>query len=732
MSKLNECKYQALVDQLGHDGSLNGLEYEWLALQTGLSDISLPEQWSALLTSLGYTGSIQEMQIQSWQTLSGLTTGKWNELANWFWCVNGGVYGPSVRIVPSELLPFCLYPLAGDCAAAANYTSVDNGFTNPADTWLWSLEPPVAGVVLTNATLETCTVTSTTDADVSFNLKVVATDSVSTDTAEKTTTFTHYHRLELTVQVAESLNVGCVFDSGQAAQSDCIANATYTATTNGTPTSIVWSLSAISGGTASIQSGQGTTVCVIQTSGPEPATTYTLRCDVTTQFQTAFAEATYFQNHVDQETPVFIGPNFQDAQFTQFQLITPFDVKPFFTGPGNVYDVIGTLPSGLDFTNGVLTGTPDTVEVQPITIRATNTYGVALSNEITLTVISLGYTLDVTQVAQGSCSYLYPDTECTAEGTYTATPTGYVPDTWVWQVTSGDPSTVITSGQGTDTVTVETVDGVDDNFTLYCVASNSNPQSAEDFTQFFNTHTDNSVPITNIQLVEDQAGSCDYASGASTLLDDLVAWWALDEATGTRVDSSASGYDLDEAAPVVGQVPGKIVDASSTAHQTSARLLISNATSPGLQPQDVDYTVAGWIRLVSLGNNAAAFSNYDLASAGHALWIPPGETNLYYSVAGTNLITFSPTLATWYHFVCYHDATGNIIGVRINDTTDYTIAHTTGIASGTEPFLLHNYSATGAFSIDGALDEVGVWNRLLTPAEITELYNGGNGIGYPG
>ncbi|GAG32614.1 unnamed protein product, partial [marine sediment metagenome] len=87
---------------------------------------------------------------------------------------------------------FCEFepPITDDCAASGTYTANESGFTNPADTWLWTLEPPVAGVVLTDTTLKTCTVnTDAAAVDIGFNLKVVATDSVSTDTANRTTAF---------------------------------------------------------------------------------------------------------------------------------------------------------------------------------------------------------------------------------------------------------------------------------------------------------------------------------------------------------------------------------------------------------------------------------------------------------------------------------------------------------------------------------------------------------------
>lgn len=43
------------------------------------------------------------------------------------------------------------------------------------------------------------------------------------------------------------------------------------------------------------------------------------------------------------------------------------------------------------------------------------------------------------------------------------------------------------------------------------------------------------------------------------------------------------------------------------------------------------------------------------------------------------------------------------------------------LGAGYDGFVLHN----------GILDEVGIWSRVLTPTEILELYNSGNGKAYP-
>jgi hypothetical protein len=59
----------------------------------------------------------------------------------------------------------------------------------------------------------------------------------------------------------------------------------------------------------------------------------------------------------------------------------------------------------------------------------------------------------------------------------------------------------------------------------------------------------------------------------------------------------------------------------------------------------------------------------------------------------------------------------------------------------TDPAFSSNYSTyTTRFSIgnfnngqfsSANVDEVGVWNRVLTSAEVTQLYNSGAGLQYP-
>ena len=73
------------------------------------------------------------------------------------------------------------------------------------------------------------------------------------------------------------------------------------------------------------------------------------------------------------------------------------------------------------------------------------------------------------------------------------------------------------------------------------------------------------------------------------------------------------------------------------------------------------------------------------------------------------------------------DGFGNI---RTNDLTPNTsINYDMGY-----PFRIGSYTnldLSGSIFFKGLIDEVGIWNRVLTPTEITELYNSGVGKQYP-
>ena len=96
-------------------------------------------------------------------------------------------------------------------------------------------------------------------------------------------------------------------------------------------------------------------------------------------------------------------------------------------------------------------------------------------------------------------------------------------------------------------------------------------------------------------------------------------------------------------------------------------------------------------------------------------------------VGGTNFAsTQTFANATWYHAAVTRS--GNTLKYYIDGvhTTTGTIGSGHSVTN-TAPFALGAVSASGGEGFDGNLDDVSVWERALTDAEIASIYNAGTG-----
>ena len=97
----------------------------------------------------------------------------------------------------------------------------------------------------------------------------------------------------------------------------------------------------------------------------------------------------------------------------------------------------------------------------------------------------------------------------------------------------------------------------------------------------------------------------------------------------------------------------------------------------------------------------------------------------------------------WYHAVVQIDRTDKV-KLFLNGSA-VTLATTNG-TNNLAPYSANNYNTNNPFRIgagtnsdnvtpstfySGKIDEVGIWNKVLTPTEVTELYNSGAGKFYP-
>lgn len=218
----------------------------------------------------------------------------------------------------------------------------------------------------------------------------------------------------------------------------------------------------------------------------------------------------------------------------------------------------------------------------------------------------------------------------------------------------------------------------------------------------------------------------------------LVAYWKLDEASGTRVDSHASNDLTDN--NTVTQAAGKIGNAAQFTRANQEYL--SRADNADLSTGDIDYWFTAWVYLDSKPGNDMTIVSKDDGS-------PNREYRLYWeqavdrfrffamdatgaSIGTVDANTFgAPSTSTWYFVVGYHSATDNEIGISVNGGAFDTAATTGAAGDSTGAFYIGLYDNPATKSWDGRIDEVGFWKRAKPTAnEVAALYNGGNGLPY--
>jgi hypothetical protein len=145
------------------------------------------------------------------------------------------------------------------------------------------------------------------------------------------------------------------------------------------------------------------------------------------------------------------------------------------------------------------------------------------------------------------------------------------------------------------------------------------------------------------------------------------------------------------------------------------------------------FSVCGWFKLHTLTGLHYFVSKW---YGSEQEWLvradPAPDVGFYISSNGVNAtaVTYneSPVVETWYFFAAVYDSAASQIRVSVNDSTPAITAFSGPVFHGSQ--ALGVLTGAGALS-NCAVDELGIWNRALTAAEITTLYNSGAGRTYP-
>lgn len=131
----------------------------------------------------------------------------------------------------------------------------------------------------------------------------------------------------------------------------------------------------------------------------------------------------------------------------------------------------------------------------------------------------------------------------------------------------------------------------------------------------------------------------------------------------------------------------------------------------------------------SFNTRSLANGSFNIHYTNNKVYVQTKSTtgSFYTQQSITNL-----TASTLYHIVVTYDSTTEIADIYINDSLDAN-SNYTHLDSTTSDFANGfdvGMRRTNLF-LNGKMDEIGIWNRVLSSSEVTELYNSGAGKQYP-
>ncbi len=224
------------------------------------------------------------------------------------------------------------------------------------------------------------------------------------------------------------------------------------------------------------------------------------------------------------------------------------------------------------------------------------------------------------------------------------------------------------------------------------------------------------------------------------LYTNLVSYWKLSEASGTRSDSKGTNHLTDNNS--VAQVAGQLGNASGYTAAALQWLSVSAGTTATGSAMSVSF----WVN-----QNSVAATNYtgiiqkDNYPTNRSWAIETndqaGDIKFYFALTTTDALVHygvtpasSLTATAWHHvvwvfdgsqptnatrLVCYVNGVAKVLTFSGSAVPASLPAATTDLEFGRQTF--------GRY-LSGGIDDVGLWDRALSSGDVTALYNGGAGF----
>lgn len=210
------------------------------------------------------------------------------------------------------------------------------------------------------------------------------------------------------------------------------------------------------------------------------------------------------------------------------------------------------------------------------------------------------------------------------------------------------------------------------------------------------------------------------------LTDNLVAYWKLDESSGDASDSVGSNTATNSSATYAsGKINNGAVFSGSSqymyvADTANLRYASSNALS-----------VSFWFKVSNTTGVKTLVSKWSNGGSAKQNWIIyMNGSSLVLGANGTGAVASKASLSanTWYHCVATMD-TDRGCELYLDNSSPATGDAGPTWLDGTDQLRFGQNTNTNY--LNGMLDEVAIWNRVITSSEVASLYNSGSGLQYP-
>ena len=229
--------------------------------------------------------------------------------------------------------------------------------------------------------------------------------------------------------------------------------------------------------------------------------------------------------------------------------------------------------------------------------------------------------------------------------------------------------------------------------------------------------------------------------GGNDFLTSLVAYWELDEASGTFADSQGSNTMTENNGVTYGVTGMGLGDAVGFVRASEEYLNCPEDAS--LEWADESFSFIAWIYLTTLPSPGEHYYiiGGDNGSPGIEIYNDGATTTPRVSMLGNDVAakpSLTVTAESWIFIGGTFDTTleTNSTVYYVNsssETENFTYAWSTATFSNHTTAIGARLTQAGAASLwfNGTIGQVGIWKgRILSPANMAAIYNSGSGLAF--